>query len=349
MGFFNTLDKPILYRESDALSKQIADLQKLLEEAPESSKKAIRQDLRLLQYGEMGEKTVRYELMNSFMPMLILEGLELEYEGLQAQIDFVVITRKITFVIECKNLYGDLELSPEGNFVRTVEFDGWRRKEGIYSPITQNQRHLDILKAIRKESMGNKFYKWMVNRYFEDYFKSVVVLANPKTVLSGGKAPRELRDQLIRSDQLIRHMKKVNDAYKEEISSDKQMYSLAEFLLSQHKPRERDHAARYGIIPNNTEPVEEPAEKDLEVSDVSMVSGQSVEEHPLYGVLKAYRLEKSREEGVKAYYIFNNAQLEVLLTKRPRTLEDLGKISGFGPVKLEKYGEDLLAILNQSL
>ena len=38
-----------------------------------------------------------------------------------------------------------------------------------------------------------------------------------------------------------------------------------------------------------------------------------IEETPLYQALKQYRYETSKAEGVKAYYIFNNAQLEALI------------------------------------
>lgn len=70
-----------------------------------------------------------------------------------------------------------------------------------------------------------------------------------------------------------------------------------------------------------------------------------IEETPLYRALKQYRYETSKAEGVKAYYIFNNAQLEALIDGMPRSLDELRKISGFGEVKCEKYGEAILGVL----
>ena len=58
----------------------------------------------------------------------------------------------------------------------------------------------------------------------------------------------------------------------------------------------------------------------------------------LVAKLKAYRLQTSRAEKVQAYVVFNDRQLEDLITRKPRTLADLRQISGFGPVKAEKYG-----------
>ena len=73
----------------------------------------------------------------------------------------------------------------------------------------------------------------------------------------------------------------------------------------------------------------------------------AIEETPLYQALKQYRYETSKAEGVKAYYIFNNAQLEALIAVMPRSLDDLRQISGFGEIKCEKYGREILRIVGR--
>ena len=72
----------------------------------------------------------------------------------------------------------------------------------------------------------------------------------------------------------------------------------------------------------------------------------AIEETPLYQALKQYRYETSKAECVKAYYIFNNLQLEALIAGMPRSLAELKQVSGFGEVKCEKYGEFIISILN---
>ena len=57
---------------------------------------------------------------------------------------------------------------------------------------------------------------------------------------------------------------------------------------------------------------------------------------------------KSKEEGAKAYYVFTNAQMEELIAKMPESLESLKEISGFGEMRVNKYGQDLLKILADS-
>jgi superfamily II DNA helicase RecQ len=73
----------------------------------------------------------------------------------------------------------------------------------------------------------------------------------------------------------------------------------------------------------------------------------NLEDLPVYKALKEYRYKKSRDEGIKPYFIFNNAQMEELIRERPRTKSELTNIAGFGEVKAEKYGQDILSILEQ--
>lgn len=62
----------------------------------------------------------------------------------------------------------------------------------------------------------------------------------------------------------------------------------------------------------------------------------------LFGALKALRTRLAQKERVPAYIIFTNATLEDMAAKCPRTLEEMGEVSGVGQKKLEKYGEVFL-------
>jgi superfamily II DNA helicase RecQ len=49
----------------------------------------------------------------------------------------------------------------------------------------------------------------------------------------------------------------------------------------------------------------------------------------------------------KAYFIYNDNQLKDLIAKMPRNKEELKKVSGFGEVKANKYGNDILKIIEK--
>ncbi|MBI4261206.1 MAG: ATP-dependent DNA helicase UvrD2 [Actinobacteria bacterium] len=66
---------------------------------------------------------------------------------------------------------------------------------------------------------------------------------------------------------------------------------------------------------------------------------------PLFDRLKAWRLERSRADGVPAYVVFHDSTLAEIAERRPRSRSDLGGISGVGPTKLERYADEVLAVV----
>jgi DNA helicase-2/ATP-dependent DNA helicase PcrA len=76
------------------------------------------------------------------------------------------------------------------------------------------------------------------------------------------------------------------------------------------------------------------------------VAANHVEGHgPTFDALKSWRLERARADAVPAYVVFNNTTLAEIAERQPRTLGELALISGVGPTKLERYGEDVLRVL----
>ncbi len=61
--------------------------------------------------------------------------------------------------------------------------------------------------------------------------------------------------------------------------------------------------------------------------------------------LRSWRLERSREDAVPAYVVLHDATIRELAAVRPQTLGELAGVKGFGPVKVERYGEAVLSVL----
>jgi hypothetical protein len=61
--------------------------------------------------------------------------------------------------------------------------------------------------------------------------------------------------------------------------------------------------------------------------------------------LRVWRRAKSLEEKKSAYLIATNRELQMLAVFIPQTLEELEQIPGFGKVKTERYGNDLIELL----
>jgi DNA helicase-2/ATP-dependent DNA helicase PcrA len=115
-----------------------------------------------------------------------------------------------------------------------------------------------------------------------------------------------------------------------------------------------DEAAETPFIDDLTrapEPIDLVAESRLERSrrTAPSVGFTAPSADPTDEALRAWRLERSRADGVPAYVVLSNATVAEIAKAQPRNPRELSRISGIGPTKLERYGEDILRIVNSSL
>lgn len=261
---------PVFIKEDSDAESFIEKMKSLSTRASGKLKDKIDEQIAVAEAGLKGENQIAFELKNSGMDMLIMHDLYLEKNGLSAQIDFLVITRKHIFVIECKNLYGNIEIDEKGNFIRHMGQGKFYRKEGFPSPVSQNERHLNILKEIRREYKNNFVTQGLFDKLFPQTYRSIVVLANPKTILNDSKAPEEIRKVVIRLDQLVAYIKKIEDEDDSLKSSEKDMHELLDSFIKCSKPIKSDYAKKYedmltALIASNAEPqCEKPTSKVVE-------------------------------------------------------------------------------------
>lgn len=72
------------------------------------------------------------------------------------------------------------------------------------------------------------------------------------------------------------------------------------------------------------------------------------EEQQCFDKLRWWRVEMARRHNVPAYVIFHDAVIREIARTRPVTREELGAVNGVGQKKLETYGEDILALLQEA-
>ncbi len=88
----------------------------------------------------------------------------------------------------------------------------------------------------------------------------------------------------------------------------------------------------------------------VDIEDEAEVSKKTVSskiDKELLDKLKAWRLKRASSDKVAAYMIAHNASLEAVATAMPTTKQQLLGISGFGPKKVDNYGDDILKIVIQ--
>lgn len=63
--------------------------------------------------------------------------------------------------------------------------------------------------------------------------------------------------------------------------------------------------------------------------------------------LRRWRLERSRSDDVPAFVVLHDTTLRELAVVLPRTETELAGVKGLGPTKLERYGHELLAVIDE--
>ncbi len=294
MGLFS---KPevVIARESTNAKVYLEKLEELLPEAEDEVKEKIQREIAVTKAGIAGEANILFELKNSNMDLVILHDIYIETEeGQSAQIDFVVIAPKITYLIECKNLYGNIEINAKGDFIRNMQYGGKWHKEGIYSPITQNMRHMEILKECCAEKK-NLIMGFGFRKYFDNFYKSLIVLANPKTVVNDRYAPKEIKNQVLRADQLVAVIKKMEADSGEIASSKKQMKERAESLLSKTSEKRKDYVEKYKKIIEKVKSKKEEGKEETQKQEETLIC-------PKCGAPMVLRVAKKGEKAGKKFY-----------------------------------------------
>ena len=67
---------------------------------------------------------------------------------------------------------------------------------------------------------------------------------------------------------------------------------------------------------------------------------------PIFDALRETRRRLAAEAGVPPYVIFHDSTLRQIAERKPKSLNELSDVEGVGAIKLERYGEAMLAALS---
>lgn len=69
---------------------------------------------------------------------------------------------------------------------------------------------------------------------------------------------------------------------------------------------------------------------------------------PLQGALERFRQQKARELKWKPYMVFQKKTIVAIDERRPESLQELETIPGLGNIKIERFGEELLRLVEEN-
>lgn len=256
--------------------------------------------------------------------MFVLHDVNLIYEDLKAQIDFIVITPWCCYFIECKNLIGNILVDEKGDFIREYYFKGNKVKKGMESPYRQVQAQREVYKKIWVKLQG-KLKSFICERNFENVHRVLVVASNGENILNTKYAPKEMKDNIIKADALIRKLEyDRNHSDKDLWDNKKSMEQWANHFIKLNVKKEENF------------------EFDINDNECEYSNNDNLKEK-----LIEFRKQRSKEKNIPAYYVFNNDELEKILELMPKTIDDLKKSKILPDVKINFHGKDIINLINQ--
>lgn len=217
-------------------------------------------------------------------------------------------------------------------FLDVVENIGPR---GSFPTIKLNEQSLKVIRQeIKVEFKEDKVTK---SRYVENELYEMLVSLRSEIAKEEGIAP-----YMVFGDATLKNMASVYATNKEEMLN---ISGVGQIKYEKYGKRFEDIIEKY---------IEE---KNIDKSKLNTVSGKSTglnseyfnvtTDKKLYERLRDYRLSVSKLEGVLPYMILSSNTLKEISGRYPLDEEQLKDIGGIGPVKINKYGEDIINIVKE--
>ena len=217
-------------------------------------------------------------------------------------------------------------------FLDVVENLGPR---GSFPTIKLNEQSLKVIKQeIKVEFKEDKVTK---SRYVENELYEMLVSLRSEIAKEEGVAP-----YMVFGDVTLKNMTSSYPINKEEMLN---ISGVGEIKYEKYGKKFEEIIEKY------------IKEKNIDKSKLNNVSGNMTglnsdyfnvtTDKKLYERLREYRLSVSKLEGVLPYMVLSSNSLKEISGRYPLDKEQLKDIGGVGPVKINKYGEDIINIVKE--
>lgn len=217
-------------------------------------------------------------------------------------------------------------------FLDVVENIGPR---GSFPTIKLNEQSLKVIKQeIKVEFKEDKVTK---SRYVENELYEMLVSLRGEIAKEEGVAP-----YMVFGDATLKNMTSSYPINKEEMLN---ISGVGEIKYEKYGRKFEEIIEKF------------IKEKNIDKSKLNKVSGNTTglnsdyfnvtTDKKLYERLREYRLSVSKLEGVLPYMVLSSNSLKEISGRYPLDEEQLKDIGGVGPVKINKYGEDIINIVKE--
>lgn len=330
-----------IFRANDMLNYSVRKLmEKQKTETSPLKNNAINYQILLYRIGEIGENKVLDELKYSFYPMHIFKDISINIGEFQCQIDFVILTKKAMYLIECKNTKSNVKIDGTGSFYLVNE----GKKNRTFSVLNQIERQKMILEQLDLGVEIKEMYP-------------IVVYANEETGI-------EIEDKdALRGIDVI-NLDRLNSLIREKEKDLKEIYTAEEIekiknslinpniknndYLEEDTVKWEEYELRLLLEKNINEKkaLEKISEKNVLKNVKSEFNGSKISISEFEDVLKKYVERKSEKLGVASSSLMTEVMRDEILEKMPTTTNQLSKLLVSNSIYFHKISNDLLAMIN---
>ena len=330
-----------IFRANDMLNYSVRKLmEKQKTETSPLKNNAINYQILLYKIGEIGENKVLDELKYSFYPMHIFKDISINIGAFQCQIDFVILTKKAMYLIECKNTKFNVKIDKTGSFYLINE----GKKNRTFSVLNQIERQKMILEQL---DLGVEIKE----------MHPIVVYANEETGI-------EIEDKdALRGIDVI-NLDRLNSLIREKEKDLKEIYTVEEIekiknslinpdiknndYIEEDTVKWEEYELRLLLEKNINEKkaLEKIAEKNVLKNVKSEFNGSKISIAEFKDVLKKYLERKSEKLGVTSSSLMTEVMRDEILEKMPTTVNQLSKLLVSNSIYFHKISNDLLAMIN---
>lgn len=182
----------------------------------------IEENLNKRKRGFKGEQNLDYHL--SFLPekeYFILCDINLIAEGKPFQIDTLILSPHLIFIIESKNFFGKLFFDQHTKqMIRTFKND----VDSFSDPITQTNRQ------------KTQFLKWLKENGIKPYpIETLVAIGDPSTMLQTNPGMHQIFRKILQAEQIPERIIELNNQPREKLLTPYMMQKISELIINQQQ------------------------------------------------------------------------------------------------------------------
>lgn len=265
----------------------------------------------LYKYGIIGEERVAHQLRVCTENVLCLHDVRLSFDNETSQYDFVVISRKTLYIIEVKNLLGNIVVKDNGDIERILYKNGQPEKCGLFNPFVQ------------MNEQKRKMETFLCLKGIVKAVKPILIMANDKMLIE----KNELFNSVYKYDEL-------NLLLEKEINGEqllKEDFVLGEKILENIK--------KYNYLITNV------IGRKMMNQYVPVFKENGDKEY--YIELISLRKKLMTKYNMPACNIYNNKEAEMLVLFKPQNKLEFLNIKGFKEKRYQMYGEDIIKLFKK--